>query len=159
MIAAVAKTMIFLSLIIVFAFGACSSSDQNKKQEETMTRNYKSNEVDRYCLRLDLKPDNELMKEYKRLHSPEGMWPEIPVGIREAGCLDMEIYLLDNHMTMIVEIPKGEDLDKVWEKMGKLERQPEWAKFMQNFQQPVEGHGDEVKWILMEKVYDLNDYN
>lgn len=124
-----------------------------------MTRIDNTIEVDRYCLALDLKPDTELMKEYKRLHSPDGMWPEIPVGIKEAGCLDMEIYIIDNHMTMIVEIPKGEDLDVVWEKMGKLERQPEWAKFMLNFQQPVAGHGDEVKWVLMEKVYDLNDYN
>lgn len=151
-----------LLLILIFALpliiSACSDTDQDKNQENQMTKSENKSEVDRYCLRLDLKPEADLMNEYKRLHSPDGMWPEIPVGIREAGCLDMEIYILDNHMTMVVEIAKGADLDVVWEKMGKLERQPEWAKFMQNFQQPVEGHGNEVKWILMEKVYDLNDY-
>ncbi len=116
-------------------------------------------ETDRYCLALDLRPDAELMKEYRRLHTPDGMWPEIPGGIRAAGCLDMEIYLINNNMFMIVEIPKGANLDEVWAKMGTYDRQSEWGKYMLNFQQAVNGHGDEVSWVLMDKVYDLDDYD
>mgnify|MGYP002266201503 CR=1 FL=1 len=60
---------------------------------------------------------------------------------------------------MIVEVPKGADLDLIWEKMGQYDRQAEWGKFMLDFQQALPGHGEEVKWVLMEKVYDLDDYN
>lgn len=133
-------------LAVALAFAGCGNSRSRAVK------------TDRYCLALELKPDSELIREYRHLHSKEGMWKEIPKGIREAGCLDMEIYLVDNNMFMIVEIPKGEDLDKVWDKMGRLERQDEWAEFMLKFQQPLEGHGDTVKWILMEKVYDLDEH-
>ena len=143
--------MFRLSISLILAFSFLTACNRVEEIEST--------ETDRYCLALDLKPDAELIKEYKYLHSKEGGWKEIPVGIRKSGCLDMEIYLLDNHMFMIVEIEKGANLDEVWRKMGSYERQEEWAKFMLKFQQPVEGHGNDVKWILMEKVYDLDDYN
>jgi len=139
-----------LLLPLLLAVATCLAGCSNGRGSEAAT--------DRYCLALDLRPDSELIKEYRRLHSKEGMWKEIPKGIREAGCLDMEIYLVDNHMFMIVEIPEGENLDRVWEEMGKKERQGEWAEYMLKFQQPLDGHGDEVKWVLMDKVYDLDDH-
>ena len=36
----------------------------------------------------------DLIATYRRLHSREGIWPEILQGIREVGILEMEIYLL-----------------------------------------------------------------
>ena len=152
---------VFIAVLLSGAMLLCASchSDGDNKQSPGEFSVLSTQATDRYCLALDLKPDSELMKEYQRLHSPEGMWPEIPQGIRKAGCIDMEIYILDNHMFMIVDIPEGANLDEVWEKMGSYERQAEWGKFMLNFQQAVEGHGDEVKWVLMKKVYDLDDYN
>jgi L-rhamnose mutarotase len=140
------KYSLSLILAVALALAGCS----NSQDRGTIT--------DRYCLALDLKPDSELIREYRHLHSKEGMWKEIPKGIKEAGCLDMEIYLIDNHMFMIVEVPKGEELDSVWEKMGKLEKQGEWAEYMLKFQKPLDGHGNEVRWILMEKVYDLDEH-
>ncbi len=138
---------------------SCHSEHDSDSQLSEEASTISPQETDRYCLALDLKPDTELMKEYQGLHSPDGMWPEIPGGIRKSGCLDMEIYIIDNHMFMIVDIPKGANLDEVWEKMGGYERQAEWGEFMLKFQQAVEGHGDEVKWVLMKKVCDLDDYN
>ena len=48
----------------------------------------------RYCQTLDLKEDEQLIKEYCYWHSPEHIWPEIPEGIRAVGILNMEIYRL-----------------------------------------------------------------
>jgi L-rhamnose mutarotase len=153
---------LFIAVFFSSAMLLCASCNlklDNDMQTSKETSTISAQETDRYCLALDLKPDSKLMKEYQGLHSPDGMWPEIPVGIRKSGCLDMEIYIIDNHMFMIVDIPKGADLDEIWEKMGTFERQAEWGEFMLKFQQAIEGHGDEVKWVLMKKVYDLDDYN
>jgi len=154
-------TKLFIAVVLTSSMLFCISCQTDKSSEKQASDKEfvkTPQEIDRYCLAIDLIPDSELMNEYTRLHSPEGMWPEIPVGIRAAGCLDMEIYLINNHMFMIVEVPKGADLDKIWENMGQYERQAEWGEFMLNFQQALPGHGEDVKWILMDKVYDLNDY-
>ncbi|MDY2604694.1 MAG: L-rhamnose mutarotase [Alloprevotella sp.] len=61
--------------------------------------------VCRYCQTLDLRDNPELIAEYRRLHSAEGIWPEIMAGIRAVGILEMEIYLLGTRLFMIVEAP------------------------------------------------------
>ena len=67
--------------------------------------------VKRYCRTMDLKDNPELIAEYVKRHSPSEAWPEIRQGIREVGILEMEIYILDNRLFMIVETP----LDFKWE--------------------------------------------
>jgi len=117
-----------------------------------------SPEYDRYCFTLDLVDNAQLIDEYKKIHTPENMWPEIPKGIKEAGCNDMEIYLVHNRMFLIAEIAKGADIDSVWNEMGKKERQDQWASFVRKFQQSIPKEDPTSSWILMEKVYDLDDY-
>ena len=67
--------------------------------------------VERICRTLELRDDPQLIAEYRRRHSQGAIWPEIPAGIREAGILEMEIYLLDTRLFMIVEVPVGFDWD------------------------------------------------
>ena len=67
--------------------------------------------VCRYCQTLDLRDNPELIAEYRRLHSAEGIWPEIMAGIRAVGILEMEIYLLGTRLFMIVEAPADFDWD------------------------------------------------
>ena len=50
---------------------------------------FKINFMKRYCQTLDLKEDEQLIKEYCYWHSPEHIWPEIPEGIRAVGILNM----------------------------------------------------------------------
>jgi len=52
-------------------------------------------------LTLDLKDDPALIAEYRRHH--EKIWPEITSSIKDAGIVDMEIYLLGTRMFMIME--------------------------------------------------------
>ena len=67
--------------------------------------------VKRYCQTMDLKNDPELIAKYKEAHDRYHSWPEIREGIKSVGILEMEIYILDNHLFMIVETPVDFDWD------------------------------------------------
>ena len=67
--------------------------------------------VKRYCRTMDLKPDDTLIREYIHRHSEGEAWPEILGGIREVGIHEMEIYIFDNRLFMIVETPVDFDWD------------------------------------------------
>ena len=47
---------------------------------------------------LDLKNDEELIKEYEEYHKK--VWPEVLEGIKEAGIERMEIFRSGNHLFM-----------------------------------------------------------
>ena len=55
----------------------------------------------RYVQFLELTDNPELIREYRKWHSEEFHWKEIRDGIRAVGILEMEIYILDNHLFMI----------------------------------------------------------
>ena len=81
----------------------------------------------RYCQTLDLKEDEQLIKEYCYWHSPEHIWPEIPEGIRAVGILNMEIYRLGTRLFMIVETPDDFDWDAAFARLATMDKQAEWA--------------------------------
>lgn len=107
----------------------------------------------RYCLTLDLKNDSSLIAEYKRYH--EKIWPEITQSIRSAGIENMEIYLLGARMFMIMEV--GEDFS--FEAKAQADRENpkvrEWEELMWKFQQPLSGSKPGEKWLLMERIFQL----
>ncbi|MDL2213587.1 L-rhamnose mutarotase [Bacteroides sp. OttesenSCG-928-J23] len=111
--------------------------------------------VKRYCQTLDLKDDPQLIARYKDCHSPQGIWPEIPEGIRQAGILEMEIYLLDTRLFMIVETPLDFDWDTAFAHLATLPRQEEWEAFTALFQQTAAGASSSQKWQLMERIFHL----
>ncbi len=117
--------------------------------------NENNNKTKRYCMTLDLKDDPELIKEYKYWHENENIWPEIPRGIKEVGIVNMEIYLYDTRMFMIMETTLDFDFDKDMARLGTLERQGEWEKFVGKFQKSLPGTPEGSKWQLMERVYKL----
>ncbi|MDD3810998.1 MAG: L-rhamnose mutarotase [Bacteroidales bacterium] len=110
----------------------------------------------RFCLALDLHDDPEKIRQYRHYHTKEGIWPEIPQGMREVGILDMEIYLLGTRLFMILEVPDGWDFDQEMSRLGRLERQPEWEAFVWQYQVPVPWAKPSEKWVLMEKIFDLD---
>lgn len=114
-----------------------------------------SREFKRYCQKLDLQNDKALIEEYKFWHLPENRWKEIPLGIREVGILDMEIYIHENHLFMIVETPVDFDWDKAFDTLAKLNRQAEWEDFMSKFQISKENASSSEKWQLMERIFKL----
>ena len=111
--------------------------------------------VKRYCQTLDLRDNPELITEYRRRHSQEHIWKEVPEGIRQVGILEMEIYLLGTRLFMIVETPMDFDWDTAMARLGTLPRQAEWEDYMAEFQLVKAGMSSAEKWQLMERIFHL----
>ena len=109
----------------------------------------------RYCLTLDLKEDLSLIAEYKRYH--EKIWPEITRSIKHSGIVDMEIYLLGTRMFMIMEVNESFSFDakKLADQLNP--RVQEWEKLMWTFQKPLPEAQPGEKWLLMERVFKLEE--
>ena len=111
--------------------------------------------VKRYCQTLDLRDNPELIAEYRRRHSQEHIWKEIPEGIRQVGILEMEIYLLGTRLFMIVETPLDFDWDTAMARLGTLPRQAEWEDYMAEFQLVKAGMSSAEKWQMMDIIFHL----
>ena len=111
----------------------------------------------RYVQTLDLRDDPDMIREYRKWHSKEFHWKEIRDGIREVGILEMELYLIGNHLTMIVDTPIDFDWQEAMDRLAKLPRQAEWETFVAKFQGcNAEARSDE-KWQPMERIFYLYD--
>lgn len=108
----------------------------------------------RYCLTLDLKPDKKFIKQYDEYHAR--VWPEILKSITDSGILNMEIFRFSNRLCMLMETTE-EFSFKHKGKMDKMnEKVQDWETLMWNFQQSVPGAKLGEKWVLMNKIFDLN---
>ena len=109
----------------------------------------------RYCLTLDLKDDPALIAEYKRYH--EKIWPEITRSIKEAGIADMEIHLLGTRMFMIMEVNESFSFDAKNRADRLNPKVQEWETLMSTFQTALPQAKPGEKWLLMERVFKLED--
>jgi len=109
----------------------------------------------RYCQTLDLKDDPSLIEEYVKRHSEQEAWPEIREGIRSVGILEMEIYILDNRLFMIVETPLDFDWDEAFERLATLPLQQDWEDYMSVFQDAASNATSAEKWKQMERIFRL----
>jgi len=109
----------------------------------------------RYCKVLKLRPDKVLIDKYIEVHKPENIWPEISKGIREAGILDMEIYLSGNMAFMIMDTVPGFDHEKAMKKLAGLPRQKEWEEYVSQFQQAGEKADTPEKWEPVGRIFVL----
>lgn len=109
----------------------------------------------RFCLTLDLKDDPKLIAEYKRYH--EKIWPEITRSIKDSGIEDMEIYLLGTRMFMIMEVNQTFSFEA--KTMADLlnPKVQEWENLMGTFQARLSRAKPGEKWLLMERVFKLED--
>lgn len=110
----------------------------------------------RYTLALDLKDDPQLISEYEYWHRDENGWPEIKKSITDAGISNMEIYRTGNRLFMIMET--NEDFS--FEKKSTMDAESlivqKWEQLMWKFQQPLPWAAEGEKWIIMDKIFQLN---
>jgi L-rhamnose mutarotase len=107
----------------------------------------------RYCLTLDLKNDTQLIAEYEHQHKK--IWPQITESIKSAGIESLEIYRYKTRMVMIMEVNDNfnfETKSKMDEGNAKVQ---EWETLMWKYQQPLPGEKEGVKWVLMDRIFDL----
>ena len=114
-----------------------------------------SSAVKRYCQFLRL--NKETLEQYKFWHNSKNIWKEIPQGIRKAGILDMEIYIIDELAFMIVETSLDFNWDEAFGRLATYERQAEWEDFVAKFQVVEKGQTSEEKWKLVERIFSLRE--
>ncbi len=125
-----------------------------------MTEGFKVKKYDvpvkRYCRTMKLREgDRKFIDDYRHAHSEGVIWQEIIDGIRQVGILEMEIYILDNRLFMIVETPLDFNWDEAMNRLATLPRQQEWETFMSRFQDcSAEATADE-KWQMMDHMFHL----
>jgi L-rhamnose mutarotase len=109
----------------------------------------------RYCLILDLKNDPQLIKEYEDYH--KNVWPEIIKSIKDAGIEQMEIYRHETRLFMIMEVNDEFSFESKQQADRNNPKVQEWEELMWKYQQPIAGAAKGEKWILMEKIFGLNE--
>lgn len=110
--------------------------------------------MQRFCLALDLKNDASLIADYEKYH--QNVWPEIKKNIADAGVLNLEIYRIENRLFMILEANDNFSFEKKLQMDVMNEKVQEWENLMWKFQQPLPSAKEGEKWILMNKIFELN---
>ncbi|HKI89287.1 MAG TPA: L-rhamnose mutarotase [Draconibacterium sp.] len=113
-------------------------------------------EYKRYCKVLHLEDNPQLIEEYKKVHAPGAAWPEITQGMREVGILDMEIYIHENQLFMIMDTVPDFKHDVAMKELAKKPRQAEWEAYVSQFQKTSADASADEKWQLMEQIYKLD---
>jgi L-rhamnose mutarotase len=114
--------------------------------------NYRRN-MPRHCLTLDLQEDPKKIAEYKRHH--EKVWPEVRDSLYAAGILEMEIYLSDTHLFMIMDVTEEFTFERKAAMDAANPKVLEWETLMANFQAVPEGADPVRRWRPIERVFDL----
>lgn len=109
----------------------------------------------RLCLMLDLKDDPALIAEYVRYH--EEVWPEVTQSLRDAGILEMEIYLGANRLFMVLETVEGFSFEEKLKFDAENPKVCEWETLMAKFQQPLPNSKPGEKWRPANLVFKLTD--
>ena len=109
----------------------------------------------RFCFTLELRPDPALIAEYVELHR-EGR-PEIHRSIRDAGVLDMQIFLLGTQLFMIMDTTDAFTLEH---KAALDHANPSvvaWERLMSRFQNADPSGDFAGRWQAMRKIFQLTD--
>lgn len=109
----------------------------------------------RYVQMLELKDNPELIRRYRELHSRRSNPSIIRKGIREAGILEMDIYLRGTTLMMIVEAPIDFDWDTAMKKLAKMPGQSEWEDTVAQYQKCAPGSASHEKWKPAERIFHL----
>ena len=109
----------------------------------------------RYCMTLDLKNEESARAEYKRYHVR--IWPEIKQSILDSGVEAMEIYMLETRLFLIMEVKDGFSLAAKAEADAANSKVQEWETLMRRWQQQMPGASPGQWWMLMEKVFSLDE--
>jgi L-rhamnose mutarotase len=109
----------------------------------------------KYCLSVDLKNDPALIAEYEAYHKE--IWPEIRKSIIDAGIIQMEIFRTGNRLFMIMETSNEFNFAAKTSMDESNAKVQEWEQLMWKYQQALPGSKPGEKWVLMNKIFSLNE--
>lgn len=107
----------------------------------------------RHCFALDLVNDPQLISDYRKYH--EKVWPDIEESIKESGVLNLEIYLIENRLFMIMEVTDSFSFERKDEMDANNPKVQEWETLMWKYQQALPSAKEGEKWLLMDQIYHL----
>lgn len=96
-----------------------------------------------------------MIDEYINCHSKENSWAGIRDGIKSVGILEMELFISDNKVVMIVEAPVDFDWDKAMQRLATLPRQSEWEEYVSKYQGCSSTATSDQKWNMMKRIFHL----
>ncbi len=102
---------------------------------------------------LRLKNDPDLIKEYIDVH--RNIWPEIREGILKVGITDMQIFINENVLFMIIDTIDDFDREKAFAKLATLPLQKDWEELVAKFQDCKPGASSGDKWIPAVRIFKL----
>ena len=105
----------------------------------------------RHCLTLDLKDDPKLIAEYCEHHRK--IWPEIARSFREAGILELELYLSGTRLFMIIDGGEDFSFERKLESDARNPKVREWEELMWKYQQALPGSKPGEKWQPMDCIF------
>ncbi|UZO82660.1 L-rhamnose mutarotase [Aquimarina sp. ERC-38] len=109
----------------------------------------------RYCYACDLKDNAQLIAAYKAYHAEGKAWPEITKSIKDAGIVDMQIYLTGNRMFMIMEVDETFNPEEKAKMDANNPKVQEWERLMWKYQQELPWAKKGEKWIALEQIFQL----
>ena len=111
----------------------------------------------RYCKSMELKNDQVLIREYRKLHAMGAGWPEITTGMKKVGIIDMEIYISGTTLFMIMDTKEDFNHDKAMAELATLPRQAEWEALISKFQKTHSDATAGEKWQIVERIYKMDE--
>ncbi len=108
----------------------------------------------RYCQTLKLRDNKELIDQYIAEH--QHVWPEIKASIKEVGIINMDIYIHENTLFMVVDTIDDFDWDRDMARLSTLPRQQEWETYMAKFQDASPESTSAERWIMMKQIFTLD---
>ncbi len=108
----------------------------------------------RNCLTLDLKSDEKIIQAYDEWHAK--VWPHVIHNIVASGIKEMQIYRVNTRLFMIVDAIDSFSFDKKNSAELSNKKVQEWNALMLEFQEPLSYAKPGEKWVLMNKIFDLN---
>lgn len=110
----------------------------------------------KYYLACDLKNDPELINKYKEHHSPGKVPVEITKSIRDTGVQNMEIYLTGNRLFMIMTVDHSFSFERKSNMDADNPAVQVWENKMNQYQQHLPWAKEGVKWVLMDRIFELD---
>jgi L-rhamnose mutarotase len=107
----------------------------------------------KHCLALDLNEDPALIAEYEAWH--KRVWPEVKESIIDSGIVNMEIFRTGNRLFMIMETDESFSFERKSIMDAASPKVQEWEDLMWKFQQPLPWAKEGEKWILMDRIFQL----
>jgi len=109
-----------------------------------------------YCLTLNLRDDDALIREYEAYHRPGNVWPEVIDSIRAAGILDTQIYRSELQLIMVMTVSDAFSFEDKALQDSLNPKVAEWERLMEKFQ--LRGEGVESKWQEVGNIFQLSKH-